>query len=171
MENNIDIIPYTKVDGIRTFKDSYVRSLYDRVISEGYAYIFNDGSIKTSEEFLHSMRYNSELFLMYWDNELVAICWLNRFESRSARLHWCGLGDVNPRKFVIIGKEMLKKLEAHLDLIIGYTPSSNEQAIKYAKLCGMTVATEIPNLCYNANTGKSESGVITYYSRSENEDL
>ena len=169
MKNNIEFIPYVEVDGIRTFKDSFIASLYNRIVKEGNGHIFNDGQIQTDLAFLHAMKYNSQLYLVYFDNDLIGMCWLNRIERHNARVHWCGFNTGSPRKLVLAGRKFLKDISKYYDVIIGYTPKSNLEAVRYSMMCGMKYAAEVPKLCWNYKTGKSETGIISYYVR-ENQD-
>ena len=44
----VNLIPYTKIDGVPTLKDSHVMDLYDRMVSDGVAAsIFEDGTINS----------------------------------------------------------------------------------------------------------------------------
>jgi len=180
LENNIDIIPYTKVDGIRTFKDSYVRSLYDRVLAEGYSNVFRDGSIRDSQEFLISMqRDDCILYVIFYDDKLAAIAWVNRFEQRTARYHFCIFKSIKTEEKIACGTQALKELINQkttdgsflFDAFIGYLPSDNKLALSYVLACGAKSAGVVPNLVWNHAIGKSEPGHIIYYVRSRNESL
>ena len=177
----LDIIPYTKIDGIRTFKDSYVMSLYDRVMGEGYSNVFKDGSIRDSEEFLVSVKQEGcILYAIFYEDKLAAIAWVNRFEQRIARYHFCLFKVITTEQKIEMGTEVLKRLinqktaagEFIFDAFVGYVPEDNKLALAYVLACGAKVTATVPNLCWNHTMGKSEPGIIVYYTRGiKNEDL
>jgi len=119
------------------------------------------------------MKTNGCLYIIYYKANIVLVTWLNRFEGKIARVHWCSFKEISCRKKIDAGKYACKKLltmkndngEYVLDLLIGYTPVSNIIAIKFLKACGCVIGNKIPNLIWNAKENKSEPGVIGYYHR------
>lgn len=167
----IRIMPYTKLDGIPTFKDSVIMGIYDRIIKEGKEYVFQDGTIPDREVFLLTMKSpQTFLYVGYEDNELALIIWLNRFEGAMARLNWCAFDGVSLRDKIKIAKNLLESLTLSFDLLIGYTPASNKAAIKFVKVCGGKVVGTVPDLIWNEEKQESEAGVISYF-RGEHESL
>jgi hypothetical protein len=170
---NFEIIPYTEINGIRTFTDTDILDIYDRIIDKGNGYIFNDGTIANRNKFLEVMKSNGFLYIVYYKTNIVLIVWINRFEGKIARIHWCSFNGISCRKKIDAGKYVCEKLltmkndngEYVLDLLIGYMPISNIVAIKFSKACGCIIGEKIPNLIWNAKTKKSESGIIGYYHR------
>lgn len=175
----MEIIPYTSVDGIRTFKDSFIKGLYNKIIEHGHGHIFDNSRIDSANDFLYVMKTNSSLFILHLNKEPAAIAWLNRVETKTARCHWCTVKDISTRDAIRLGKYFLRYImsikannEYLLNVITGYTPISNIKAIRFAKLIGMTIVGRIPYLSWNEKKGKSETCVISYYVRGkDHEDL
>jgi len=170
----IEIMPYIEVDGIRTFTDSEILSIYDRTIKEGKGYIFKDGTIYNRLRFLEVMKNEGTfLYIIYYRNDLLGITWLNRFEGRLARIHWCMFDGISAKQKIRAGRYISQKLinmkdkEGNyiFDLLIGYMPASNKSAIQFVQMCGSKICGEIPNLIWDKEKSESEPGVIGYYQR------
>jgi len=175
-DSDIRLLPYCTIDGIRTFKDSEILAIHDRIVSEGKEYIFKEGSISNRREFLKDMDHiGTALYVGYYQGAMAFILWLNRFEGRMARLHWCVFDGVSLKKIVLAGREAVRQLvnmkdsagNYVFDLLIGYTPASNDRAVKFVKFCGGIVAAIVPNLIWNGEKKESEPGVISYYIREQ----
>lgn len=173
-----DILPYIEIDGIRTFADSDILSIYDRIIEEDKGYIFQDGTISSRTVFLEIMKgEQTVLYVVYCKEKMLGIVWLNRFEGRFARIHWCTFNDFSAKKKIQAGQYVnqqlitMKDKEGRyvFDLLIGYTLLSNDKAIQFIRFCGGIVGETIPNLIWNDKKNKSEPGVISYYSREQME--
>jgi len=177
MRKRIKIIPYTTIDGIFTFRDSDIMALYERTEADGTCKtVFCDGSIGSKEQFLACMKGNSELYVIFLDDKICGFTWLNRFEGRFARMHWCLFKEVWGKESVEIGRYVVdvlinskdKKGKYWLDMLVGYIPVSNAIAITFVKKVGGIFAGELP--CGAYNRGKSEAAAIVYYVRDDHED-
>ncbi len=169
----MNLIPYTKVDGQRNFKDSEIMSLYDRMVSEGTAdTVFQDGSINNSWDFLNEMKCRSQFYVLV-DSDPVAIVWLNRFEGRTARLHFCFFQKIWGEQSIEAGRFICRELLSYqnkdgryfLDSLIGRIPASNTLAINFFKKVGVQFVGEIPEGHLNAKTNQSECCHIVYVNR------
>jgi hypothetical protein len=180
-KSNIELIPYTEVDGIRTYKDSDILDLYDRIIEDGYEYMFSDGTIGSRDKFLHTMKYkDNQLYVLYIDRVIAGVMWLNDFNGKVAKMHWCVYNHVSTRQKLYLMRDAVdqvlnikEKSGGYLfDLIIGTTPVSNELAARFVLAAGAKLAGEVPNLLWNETEGRSESGYITYrYRGMDDEDI
>lgn len=175
-QNGFNLIQYTRFDGIRNFSDSYIKQLFKRMQSEGLVErVFPGGSIKTSDEFLHVMKYGQcKLFLIFCDSEIAGITWLTEFKHRSAVAHFCSFKRAQGEKTWLIAKKVLnellymKDLKGYIfDVLLGMIPSNNEIAVKFAQKYGMIVVGEIPNAIWDDKLQKSIAGVMLYAIRSE----
>jgi len=170
----VEIIPYIPIDGIMTFRDSEIRDLFMQMQSRGLAEtVFTAGDIRTANDFLSAMKYGGNiLYVIYADDEQVGVVWLNRFEARFARVHWC-LWIPPGKKLLQVGKETLRLLmyaknkegEYLYDMLMGITPSYNRGAVRLAEMWGMTLGGEIPNAALK--DGISVPGIISYCTREE----
>lgn len=171
---NLELIPYIEIDGIPTFANSDILSIYDRIIEEGKEYIFKDGTICNGAIFLETMKNGqTALYVTYYKKEMLGIVWLNRFEGKLARVHWCTFDGFSAKQKIQAGRYINEKImdmkdakgNYVFDLLLGYTPVTNNKAIQFICFCGGIIGEVIPNLIWNNNEGKSEPGVISYYSR------
>ena len=173
MEKRIEVIPYLEFDGIRTFRDSDIMELYTRMEKDGTApTVFSDGAINNADEFLAIMKNgNNMLYVIFVDGERSGVIWLNRFEARFARCHWCLFSNQWGEHSVEIGRYTLQTIirdkapdgSYFQDMLMGIIPSSNKRAIEYCEKCGGTIQGEIPFAALSE--GKSVSGTVIYYTR------
>ena len=170
------LLPYIKIDGIRTVTDSGIKSLFNRTVEDELdKIVLYDGIIQTPEAFLNMAKASGTcFFLIYEDKKIIGYVWLNRFENKTARYHFCAfkeywgqLADV--AEFIMTTLLNMKDNTGTyaFDLFTGYIPTWNQAAIKFTLKHGGHSAGEIPNAIYNAETQKSESAEFIYYTRGE----
>lgn len=168
----VTIAPYAEIDGIRTFTDTTISGLFTRVVDEGLLdTVFYEGTVTSKEQFLSIMKGNGNLlYILLVKKEIVGFVWLNRFEGRTAHLHFCTFKNTwGTGQNVETGKYVLGKLIniGCFDLFIGWLPVWNHHAIGFIKKCGAQTAGTIPNAIYNAKAGKSEPAVFVYLTRED----
>lgn len=166
------LIAYAEVDGIPPFTDSQLRDIYARIMGEGKGSVFSDGTIKDADGFLSMAKsFGNSLYFVYYENQMVLMVWLNRFEGSLARLNFCTFKGFDYKTKIEAGKFIINLLtEKVLDLLVGHVPASNKKAIQYAKSCGAKILGTVPNLLWNDKDQESKPGVILYY-EAKNEDL
>jgi hypothetical protein len=174
-EKKMFLLPYTERDGIRTVPDSGIKELFERTVSDGSdKIVFYAGTIRDAEQFLCMAKRTDTLFyLLMIGSEVIGYFWLNRFENKGARFHFCTFKEYWGQN-VDIGTWTLKEVlswqdicgKYHLlDLLTGYVPVWNERAIKFSLKCGGKSAGVIPNAIWHEETQKSEDAVFIYYTR------
>ncbi len=173
---NFKILPYTEVDGIRTVPDSQIKQLFNRTVQEGLdKIVFYEGTIQTEDRFLSMTKSQGTYFyLLFGDEKLVGYTWLNRFENRAAKQHYCIFKEYWG-KSIDIGRFVLEKFlnqkdsEGNylLDLLTGYVPEWNKKAINFSLKCGGKTHGLIPNAIFNQVTQKSEPAMFIYYTRGD----
>ncbi len=170
----VSVVPYTEVDGVRTFPDSVIKKLFTRTKEDDLAtVVFYEGTIKTEEQFLAAMKYGECLFyIIFIDSDVVGYAWLNRFENHTARYHFCAFKDFWGKLDDVAGVIMSKLFSLKdstnkplFDLFTGYIPVWNQPAVKFTLKHGGHSAGEIPNAIYNAETEQSEPAIFIYYTR------
>lgn len=170
------IIPYTELDGIRTFNDTVIKDLYRRMVEEGTAKrVFFDGSVSNEEAFLNMFKHNPEnhLFVIKTDGEPAAIAWLNGVRNYTATAHFCLFKRVWGKKGIEVGKRAIQFFlnmkdwdgRYYHDVITGLTPSCNRLAVRWIQKIGMKILGEIPNVIWDAENQESVPGVISYITR------
>ena len=184
--SKIHVAPYHEINGMRTFTDSFIMLLYNRIHDEGHDHVFKDGTIRDDLEFLDVMKHsNTLLYVLSVDTgsatgpELAGIVWLNRFENRTARMHWCTFRGTSIQDKIEMGRCTLDHL-IHtgdidnggylFDALIGYLPEKNKAALEFVKACGGHVGGRVPNLIWDAVNERSEPGIIIYYVRGDSDD-
>lgn len=171
----IKIIPYTLIDGVPTYRDSEILDLYDRMVADKTVdAVFSDLQIQTSGEWLAAMKSNlNMLFVIYADDEISAILWLNRFEGRTARNHFCTFSNAWGKHTVGMARAAFDYV-LHLkgpaggylfDVITGILPAANQLALGYITRVGVKYHGPVPNVCFSKRSGKSEPGYFTYITR------
>lgn len=136
--------------------------------------LFYDGSVATAEGFIAEvLRPGSLPFVILGNDEIAALSWLNCITGRMARTHFAIFRKFQGRKLhVSIGRNLyayiLTRKDAAgymFDCLYGITPLSNPLAWKAALDCGWQKTGEIPQACFMASRGASETGVITCATR------
>ena len=172
----VSLLPYSEIDGIRTATDSEIMALFTRTREDGLdSIVFYEGTVATKEQFLQVMKYGENLlYLVLSDKETIGYAWLNRFENRTARYHFCAFRDYwgNLDEIAKSIMDILINMKAQdgeylFDLFTGYIPVWNQRAIKFTLKNGGKSAGVIPNAIWNATTKKSEDAEFIYYIRSE----
>lgn len=175
---NSYILPYTRVDGIPTFKDSDLMEMFDKVERDGtVGAIFFDGSVKTRQEFATMMKQPGVRFFgvyVHSSTTPVGFIWLDMFMQKTARGHFCAFSEYWGDAYKI-GHEVLVQLltmkdkEGNyvLDAIYGFTPEDNELALAALQAAGFRVAGVLPNAFYYESDKESHAGVMMYYNRDE----
>ncbi len=171
------IIPYAEHDGMRTYTDTFIRSLYERMEKEGIAQIvFSDGEIKDADEFLYLMKHGpNALYLVDVPDGPAGILWLNRFKGKTCYVHFCAFQKYWGAGSVEIGREAICQVlymknrdgEYCLDTLLGLIPCDNMPAIKWLKKVGLKEVGVIPNGLWKQDSGKSEDGLLLYLTRED----
>ncbi len=171
------LIPYTKIDGQRNFRDSEIMSLYDIMESDGVTTtVFYDGNIQNRESFLGYMKSKScQLHILLDESCPIAIIYLDRFEGRTARIHFCCFLKIWGKKTIEAARFSLNEIlnykyeneddEYFFDVLIGRVPSTNKSAISFLKKVGCSFVGEIPFGYWNNKKQKSKNCFITYIDR------
>jgi len=168
------LLAYAENDGIPTAADSDVKKLWDRTVADGLdVIVFYEVTIQNACDFLKMAKHPGTAFYFIFDGaDNIGYTWLNRFENRTARQHFCVFKEYWGRS-LDVGRFVLDKLihmktpdgEFLLDLLTGLVPAWNEKAIKFSLKCGGKTYGKIPNAIFNGKA--SEDAVFIYYTRGE----
>jgi hypothetical protein len=178
-KSKIDIVPYVEVDGAWTFSDSFIKSVYDRILNEGKGYMFINGVVSDRNIFLKRLKDLGSIvyFGIYEHRKLAYYVLLNGFDGRVARVEWCTFNETPLRRTVKGLKELCEYLmhkkdkEGNylFDLLLGCYADlpSFSMVPKIARMVGGHCTKEsIPNLIWDASQKKSVSGYWEYFVRS-----
>ncbi len=167
------MIPYIEFDGMRSFADSFIATLYERCEFEGHAEtVFYEGTVRNETEFVKALK-NSVAWLVIQDEVVVAVVWLNRHEGRFARFHFMTFQACARRHLVKMGRYVLSEImqmkdnggEYLFDMLLGSIPARNKVAVNYAKKCGGKVCGELPNGAFIEKEGRSENAILIAVTR------
>jgi hypothetical protein len=170
----VSLVPYIQVDGIMTFTDSAIMSLYDKMVEDGtHDIVFYAGHITDRESFLRYMkRPDVMLFVLVTDKKYIGFTWLDNIEDRTAYNHFCLFSQCCCK--VEIGayaSNLMMNMKNNngyvFDLIKGIVPVWNTSAIDFALKCGGKKLGILPKAVWNAAKNKSEDAVFIYCTRSE----
>jgi len=167
------LVPYTATDGIPTFKDSFIKDIYDRMESEGLAdTVFYDGSCQSADQFLSMMKHGmNRLFVIVLSYDISGVVWLNSFEARSAQFHFCFFNNLRGKKALEVGKDTVCELlymengSPLFDVLIGIVPVANVSANRWCRMLDFNVLGVLPSGIYNARSEKSEPAKVYYVER------
>ncbi len=170
----IAIVPYCEIDGVRTFADSEIKDIYGRMEMNGTVdKVFVDEQITSAEEFLQAMKYGeNQLYVLLDENNIIAIAWINRFEGKTARLHFCFI-DLEYKGKVAVGKQLVQEIlnakndknEYVFDMLTGVVPEENKTACEYVQAVGLVKVGILPLGSYNRFKRESEPAMIGYLTR------
>lgn len=175
--NAVFVMPYCEVDGIRTFKDSEVKSFFERIERDGLKEIvFMHGDIPTADAFLQEMKSGrSLLYVVYADELQAGLIWLNRFEGKTCRVHFTSFSESWEMDTVEIGRCAIRQImymqtglgEYVFDVLLGLTPSRNVRAIRWLEKVGLKKVGKIPGCMWDDKAHESVDGTLMYLTRQE----
>lgn len=165
----IDFLPYIEQDGAWTMKDSDIMNIFDRIEAQRLKDVVFYEFGGDREWFLDIMKNGENQMYVVFDHPSVAgIVWLNRFEGRSARLHFCFLQGYGGDYAIEVARKWLEIVlnkRNMYDVLVGVTPVKNKAAIGFLKKVGVTVAAVIPNYVYSKKTQQSEPAMMSYFTK------
>ena len=156
------LLPYTAIDGISTFSDTAIRSLFVRMQDEDLVErVFYDGETRTPEDFLRMMKFGiNRLFVIRTEDGIGGVCWLNNFDHRRAEFHFCFFSNLRGQDAVDVGKQAVIELlyledgsgNPLFDLLFGMTETSNIPAVKWCEAMGFETMGILPSAVWNAKS-------------------
>jgi len=171
------LYPYCEIDGLNTFRDSEIKDLYFRMISEG-SNIYIDNRIANGDDFLRHMKYGAALYVAYYDDELFGFVYLDDFATKSAKIHFCVFKEFHGTvaniesckeaiKIILSTKGILDQFM--YDVLVGIIPSNNRVAIRFIGKIGGKISGVIPGAIWNAKEQASTDGTVVYFMRDNKE--
>lgn len=171
----IDIVPYVEINGVRTVTDQQIKDIYHKMESDGtLGIVFTSSSMKSPDEFLRIMKLPSNLpVVLFIDNALSGIAWINGIEDNHAFAHFCFFKETWGQVSEDMGRKLIEYWFSFpdgnggkaFDVIIGRIPSFNAKAIRFVEKIGFKKVGEIP-LMERRPDGDRAPATILYCSRS-----
>lgn len=168
------IIHYYSNENGSAVPDGCVMTLFDQMEDEGTAEIvFEDGTIRTREDFLDAMKTSCRLHIILDDDdEPAAVVWLNGHEGKMARIHFCVFKKSWGRHSARVGRFALAEIlnlrfdnEPLYDCFVGYVPTKNRAARLFFRKLGVKTIGELPMGHWNARKNRSEPCTVVYIDR------
>lgn len=173
----INMLPYIPVDGIPTFADSELKSLYQRMEEEGSVkWFFYGGGIDSGEDFArHVKSPNIAMWVVESkeDRRPLAIILLDGVRNKTAYGHFIFFKETWGKTSVTIGKEAISELLAmdSIEMIYGLLPEENKLAIRFTeKIGGIRMNPILPKGAWNGVEKKPVPAVMFYFMEDENAD-
>lgn len=163
------MLAYAEIDGVRNFRDTQILALHDRLLAEGGAHVFRDGSIRDGQDFLRMAKDPSvAFFVAYVQGQVAGAVWLNRRQARWAQCSYFTFREFWGLHATGLGRHCLSELlnmracskEFMLDMLLGITPVDNRSAVRFALRCGWKRQGVLPCGVFDAATGKSQPAFI-----------
>lgn len=178
----MNIIPYVKnAEGDWSIPDESIKSLFYRMEAEcKTGIVFQEGSIKTADEFFDYMQDSKNLlYIIMTESGSCGFAWLNCFDVKSARIHFCSFNGFPRDELLMAGREAVKTIlgftdasgETMLDSLTGIIPARNKVAWSFLHDLGFQKVGVHPCGSYIAETGKSEDSVIFCMTKYQAEKL
>jgi len=164
------ILPYCKIDGVPTLKDSDLAALFLQMQADDTVdQVFYEGDIRTPEDFVRMVHTPDTKFFVLTNPDTattIGFCWLNQLERVTCQGHWVifksALSATSLDLLADAVQELLQKLS-----FIGFTgiiPTTNVGGNKVMKHTGMTLLGTIPNFV-KLHTGEIVDGNVYYITR------
>jgi len=139
---NVAILPYS-VGGNGRYRPRGVADwFFDRMVSEGtLGAVFFDGSVKSKDDFDALLSGSTVAsYAGYYGGGLSFFFWLDRFEHRTAYIHFGAAKAENYRNAIKIGEAVIshvfQRSSGAIDMLIARIPTRNKQAIRCVELFG-----------------------------------
>ena len=158
-----ELRPYVWDDGTPSFTDSEIVALFEQAKSERLLplILYNCNPDMTAGGFLSIYKGSDDrlMCLIFHDEKLAGWVWLDDFQNRTARIHFCLFRWVSKAKAsVSVGREMFRQLLSArfngvtLKLIRAEMPSFNKPGVWFLEKVGLQAVGEIPNAALEAHT-------------------
>lgn len=162
---------YNRLCGDWNIPDDIIEGIFIRMKDEGKgSFSFpGDGEPETPEQFRQVFQFGIEsLYLVYNEGGLImGFAWLNRFESRLARIHFCsfdGFGlteKIEAAEYASDYVLSLKDGDGYIfDVLEGRIAAGNKAAQMLVAASGFVKTGFVPHGSFNRANGLSEDAVI-----------
>lgn len=158
------IIPYVEINGLRTFLDSDIEKLWDRMVEDGSdKVVFYGGGVEDGKGLVEWFKNPQNIVHMVVDDdtEVVSITWINNTTSVSAFFHFCVFSKAwgnteDLLKMSIKSWFAFKNPDGSymFDVLMGMVPEINSKAVSAMVKIGCTNLGYIPSVIDNKYLGK-----------------
>ena len=169
----VDVVPYCLVDGMPTFRDSDLATLYDRQVRDGNGYGEMAGGFR---QFLGEVRDRSRLlYVVLVGGVPGGMLALTHFQERFAQAHLTVFREFWGRAFQPHGREAVRTVLEGLDGrgnpvwdgFLALIPEQNRLAVAYARRCGFQNVGVVPFGWHDRNKSRSVPAVMLALGRGD----
>ena len=163
--SKFEIYPLVRRPDGWSIPDEVLVGIWDQIVAEGKKQdLFYDNTINTVFEWVEFLKRPGTYPLLIVDTKkktVIHITWLKDVFDIGAWCHHCSVGQYR-RGAWEAGRDHWRKYFPNLKLLLGMTPETNTQAIRFLeKICKFTIVGKIPQMC---NFGDHRvSAVISYF--------
>lgn len=145
------ILQYKLYDGVPSCTDSFLKSLWNRMVEEGTSYwISYNGTIHNEERFLATVKDPSILFyVVFKEDTPVMITWVTDINGYHGNVHFCSFSHVWGKEIIKIGEFVMGFYGKLFDSLTGYTPATNSLTRRFARCIKFPEICILPNGGYN----------------------
>ena len=164
---NYAIIPYADNEGLWPLDNAVLERAWSLLVAQDKVRsTFYDGSITTAEEFIEYLQKPSNYPTFMWNLTTgypALLGWFNSLKDANCQAHFVCFDGSNPIK---AGRELLEWWSSWdmIRNVIGVTPESNENAVRYIQLLGFQVMGTVPDFCDLVYENRRVGGTFAHYS-------
>jgi len=167
--NKVHLVPYTEINGIRTFSDTFILSILERMYDEGtyFTYFFGEPDYNP-QRILQQLKYEQKAmsYILIYDDDLVGVIALDKLQFHHAFGHcfmfkkWWGTQEL-----VDITKTAVNTLLEMYAVIAGIPPVINKHGINFLRKLGFKEQCTIPNYYTNVDGEFVDGAMFTIVRR------
>lgn len=146
----IEVIPYIEINGTRSFPDTFMVSLFNRMKEDGnLEKTFIHGFPNTQYEFLlWAKNPLNKLFVALENKDPIILAWITDTIGKRGTVHFSSFNGIFARKKIRAAQKILQLLFKHYLVLIGLIPAAYEDTKHFSKMLGFKEVGEIPNFVY-----------------------
>jgi len=165
------ILPYCKIDGVPTLKDSELEALFQQLQIDGTVdQVFYEGDIQTPEAFVRMVTHVDTHFFCVIDSHqrTIGFVWLNQCEAYTCQGHWVLFKEFVSEEATYTFAEALQELLEKLPYtsFTGVIPTTNIGGNKFMKYSGMALIGVLSKYV-TLSTGERVDGNLYYITQKE----
>lgn len=163
----LELFPYTVVDGIPSMADSEIMSLYDEMEAQHQLrWVFFSGGVTNREEFKNFIKAGKNPFWLIIDRDTMqpyGHILLTDCKAKSAYIHICFFRCNDKARYAAqFCNEILKIM--NYDVLLGFTPATNVKINKFTETVpGWKRLGIVPKAAWDNMEKKSVDAVLYYF--------
>lgn len=154
---------------LKNYSDRTLEECWRAIEREGKAdrvCVISDPVQWGAQGFIRQVRRGQDIRVVLINEKPVAVIWIESVRPKRAQIHW-HLYETGIKEMFVVGRHVVDRLyiELGVDLLYGFTPVNNEQAIRYLKLIGGRQVGTLPGGSYIAKDDSCIDSAIIVFQR------